>query len=170
MSTTGAEPDRALAHHQWIWVSVIVGLLSLQVLMCSVAIVLATTDESMAIEPNFGEKSLRWDEARAAKQASEALGWTASVDIPAASDFYGHRTVRVTLLDRAGQAVADANVRMTLFHHAHASRAQQVVLASDGGGVYSAEVEMRHQGLWEFRIVAQRGSEVFQLTQERDIP
>jgi len=172
MSTVGAEPSDSVAHHKFIWVGLIVGLLLLQILMSAVAIFLATSDDSMAIEQNYGTKSLQWDQAMAAKRASESLGWSTAIDVPQSPDLYGHRRIRVVVKDRDGLAVDHADVRLTLFHHAHASRVQELAMAAvpNSPGAYVADVSMRRGGLWEFRIDAKRGSEQFLLSEQREIP
>ena len=81
MSIAGTQPSESLVHHKFLWTGVIVGLLTLQIFMCSIAVFLATSDDSMAIEPNYGVKSLKWDETRAAQRASDSLGWTTSLDV-----------------------------------------------------------------------------------------
>ena len=172
MSTAGTQPSESLVPHKFIWVGVIVGLLTLQVFMSAIAVFLATSDDSTAIEPNYGAKALQWDEAMAAKRASDSLGWKTVIDVPAIADLYGKRTIRLTVLDKSGAPVKDADVKLAIFHHAHASHIHNVSLAEtkDFPGTYSAAVEMRRGGLWEFRITAKRGSEEFYLAEVRDVP
>jgi nitrogen fixation protein FixH len=153
-------------------VGLIVGLLLLQILMSAVAIFLATSDDSTAIEHNYGAKSLEWDQAMAAKRASESLGWITTIDVPQTPDLYGHRKLRIVLHDREGIAVDNATVQLRLFHHAHASHVQELALTPvpNDPGAYVADVTMRRGGLWEFRITAKRGSDEYLLTEQREIP
>ena len=88
------------------------------------------------------------------------------------ADIYGQRSIRLSLLDRSGTPVKEADVKLTLFHHAHGQQIQEISLTpvADSPGTYSADASMRKAGLWEFRISAKHGNDVFQLTQQRDIP
>ena len=56
-----AETQKANRRAAWRWGGFVVGLLSLQVAGGITAIVLATGDESVAVVPNYHEKSLQWD-------------------------------------------------------------------------------------------------------------
>lgn len=172
MSITRSESVESISRHKVVWVGVILALLTLQVLMCAAAVYLATTDDRTAIEPDYHEKALRWNEAVAAKQASDALGWKADIAVEPAPDLFGHRSIRVAILDRRGVAVTGAEVRVVLFHHAHGAKVQDIPLVerSDAAGAYAARVPMRQAGLWEFRVTARLGKDVFHRTEQRDVP
>jgi nitrogen fixation protein FixH len=172
MSIVRTEPSESLVPHKVIWVGLIVGLLLLQILMSAVAIFLATSDDATAIEQNYGTKSLQWDQAMAAKRASDSLGWVTTIDVPQMPDLYGQRKLRIVLNDRDGLPVEKATVQLSLFHHAHASRVQEMTMTPvpNDPGAYVADVSMRHGGLWELRINAKRGSDEYLLTEQREVP
>ena len=69
--------DPAVANRRaaWRWGTLVVGMLSLQVVLGVAAVFLATGDESVAVIPNYYDKALAWDQQMAQQQASESLGW-----------------------------------------------------------------------------------------------
>ncbi|HEX6986448.1 MAG TPA: FixH family protein, partial [Planctomycetaceae bacterium] len=143
-----------------VWVGVVAGFLTLELVMCLVAATLAAGDPSFAVVPGYHEQALHWDETVAARRASDALGWTADVTATEA-DALGRRSLTVTLRDRRGQAVSGAAVEAELFHHARAGEVRTVPFAEAAAGTYETTTEMRRDGLWELRLSARRGDDRF---------
>ncbi|MFI4896580.1 MAG: FixH family protein [Phycisphaerales bacterium JB059] len=60
-----------------IWIFGVVGLLLLNVGVCAVTVVAATGDPvAAAVEPDYYQKAVDWDEDKARWPAPERLGWT----------------------------------------------------------------------------------------------
>ena len=143
----------------WYWP---VGLASLLVgsAAANIALVVITSrDASFAVEPNYYAKALAWDERMAQQARSAALGWSIALRVePTAA----HDRMQVTarLVDRTGAPIADAQVAVEAFHNARASRMLTAALAPSGEA-YAALMPLDRPGLWEFRLRATRGSEVF---------
>lgn len=138
------------------WGSLVVGLLGIQVLVGVGAVVIATADPSASIVPDYYEKALRWDDEKAARVASDALGWDATVSLSPAADRQGERTVVVSILDGSGEPVADADVRGRVYHHARAAEPVPIVFRGQGGGHYTATAPVARDGLWQFDLTASR--------------
>lgn len=142
------------------WGALVVGLLGIQVLVGVGAVVIATSDPSASIVPDYYEKALRWDDEKAARLASDALGWEATVRLSPAADRRGDRTVVVSILDASGDPVADAEVRGRVYHHARAADAMPIALRRQGDGHYTATAPVARGGLWQFDLTAtRRGAE-----------
>jgi len=158
--------------HAALWGGVVAALLGLQAAMCAVAVFLATSDPSTAIEADYHERALRWDEAMAAIRASEALGWTVAIEVDSAPDVLGFRTVRLSLTDSAGSPIRDADVRMTCFHLARASNVHEAALSPQPAVPegYFARAPMRKSGVWEFRIRARRGDDEYVKVERLEVP
>lgn len=109
------------------------------------------------------EKGLAYNQVVDAEQAQEALGWSGNIA-------FDKNLLAFTLLDRAGAAV-EAN-RIT----AHFMRPTQdgmdfdVTLARTLDGTWQAEVTPPHNGLWEVRVYAERGTERFQQARRVVVP
>ncbi|MBX3134125.1 MAG: FixH family protein [Gemmatimonadaceae bacterium] len=120
------------------------------------------------VEPDYYRKAVEWDRTMARRAASAALGWSAEASLGASAE--AGRELRVTLADRDGVPIADADVHVTLIHNREASTPLQVQLAALGAGAYSAPAVAARGGLWEVRITARRGSERFEDTQHTEAP
>ena len=92
-----------------IWGGVVVGFLSLEIVMCLVAITLSSGDESFAVVPGYHEQALQWDETRAAhgKDGPFLFGAFTAADAMYAPVVTRFRTYDVKLT-AASQAYVDA--------------------------------------------------------------
>jgi nitrogen fixation protein FixH len=120
------------------------------------------------VEPDYYRKAVDWDRTMARRAASEALGWSAGSSLGAATE--GGRELRVTLTDRDGAPIADADVHVTLIHNREASTPLQVQLGALGAGGYSAPAVAARSGLWEVRVTARRGTDRFEATLHTEAP
>lgn len=153
-----------------IWGGMVVGFLSLEIVMCLVAITLSSGDESFAVVPGYHEQALQWDETRAAAQASDSLGWSDIVVAGPTADLLGRRPMIIGLKDRNGTPISGSTVEAVLFHHARAGDVQSITFKETAEpGTYEAIAEMRRAGLWEVRIDAKRGNEHFMSTRQLEV-
>lgn len=164
------ESQRPPRRGGWIWPAIVIGLLSMQVGICGVSVYLATADRSFAIEPDYYRKAVAWDQTRAAQRAGATLGWRMRLTVEPQCDEFGRRLVELSLVDSAGAAVEGAQVEAIAFHHARANERQRIELPSQGGGRFAATAPLRRAGLWEFRVRAQRGSDILEETMLLDLP
>lgn len=149
----------------WPWPLLIAALLALGVGVNLALMVAATGDPSFSVEPDYYTKAVRWDDRMAQEARNAGLGWRVEVD--AVPEAEGCR-VAVSIVDRAGVAVADADVSLEAFHNARASTVLTAALVPTGAG-YAALLPMRRAGLWEFRIAARRGPTTFTAVLTRDV-
>jgi nitrogen fixation protein FixH len=122
---------------------------------------------AIGIEPDYYRKGLEWDRLRAEKARSDALGWTASVEVIA-----GERAVLVRLSDASGLPVDDAAVSGEAFAHRESSKRAALTFTAAAGksGTYVAgipQTESLLKGKWRVSITAERGDDRFVL--ERDV-
>lgn len=151
----GAEPrDRALR-----WPAAVVALLGLNVCVCTVTVIAATRIAAPAgAEPDYYEKALNWDETARERAASEALGWTASLAAAPTPD--GARRLTLVLRDRDGLPVEAASVEAEVFHPRLGAR-RTLRLEPLSGGLYAGAAPLEAAGLWEVRLRAERGADVW---------
>jgi nitrogen fixation protein FixH len=148
---------------------VIVALLGVSLSANLALLVLAVDDPSFAVEPEYYEKAMAWDEKRAQDRRNEELGWSLELEVGHDPSPSGSRTVALLLLDDEGAAIEGATVRLETFHNARAGEIFESTLAPEGGGRYAAALPLRRPGLWEFRFVVESGGETFTKTLLRDV-
>jgi nitrogen fixation protein FixH len=108
------------------WMFVPIGLLSLNALVM-VVLVTASSWHPPEVVPQYYERAVAWDQAVAAAQAAEDLGWKIDVALD-----HGGASVRAH--DGAGRPVARAHVTLTGFHRGYPDRRAQLDLTTDAVG------------------------------------
>lgn len=164
--TTRTDVDRPSAPggrvlQRLVWPGIIFYLLGGQVLLILVTVYLATRDNSFAVEPDYYQQALRWDDVQAQEAANQELGWTVVIDVGRDETVLGERLVRCTVRDRSRQPVEDAVADLVAFAHARGNDRHSVVLQPGRGGVYAAPLSIRRSGIWECRLVIRRGEDTF---------
>lgn len=147
------------------WPFAIVGLLVLNAVIVGITVVLARSG-APAVEQDYYQRAVRWDEYAALRQASTALGWQARMTLElerTAASSESDGTLRLQLTDRAGLPVLGAHVTARVFHGAHADLPRDVELTAVSPGVYEAPIGPAHQGIWQASLVARRGDDTFLL-------
>jgi nitrogen fixation protein FixH len=152
----GQLPDRA-----WRWPAMVIALLAGQVMLILVMAYVAVSDRSFAVEPDYYEKALHWDAAQKQSRTNERLGWIVQVAVSQQADLLRNREIRCTVRDRSGSPIEGASVELLAFPHARGTERSKVTLDPQGAGCYSTSMRVARGGLWEFRIAARRGEELF---------
>lgn len=140
------------------WVGVIVGFLALSVGSHVVLLAYALTDPSFAVEPDYEQKAARFGEELAQRAHNEALGWTTAVT---ADTTVAPARVHIALRDGAGRPVTAAVVDVEAAHLARSAKILKAECGEAEAGSYGAELALTRSGIWEFRIRAARGGDVF---------
>ena len=153
----------------WGWpLGLALGLIASAALNIAFAIV-ASRDASFAVEPDYYRKSLEWDRTMTQEDVNRALGWSLAVHAePAASP--GMLRLVVTLRDRAGGLVDAGLVTVEARHGARAAQVVTGTLTPVAGDRYAADIPLRRAGLWELRLTAHRGGDVFTKQIAADLP
>ena len=140
----------------------LLGLLLLPVGANIVLIIKANSDPSFAVEPDYYQKAIEWDEHQVALAKSEALGWNLSVDAQ-------NKPLRVNLRDALGQPIDNASVSVEAFPNARASHRVRSELQAQSGGVYVLKTHLELPGIWEFRWVATLGDKQLMKTTREEL-
>jgi nitrogen fixation protein FixH len=154
----------------WYWPLLIVALLFVGGVGPNLLLfVVANSDPSFSVEPDYYQKSLRWDERLAQERRNSELGWTLGLDLrPEESPQLGVRLTAM-LFDRTGAPLDGASVELEAFHNARASEIVKASLRGSGEGTYLANLPAGRAGLWEFRFVVRLGNDVFTRTVMEDV-
>ena len=146
------------------WPIAIVGIIALHATGMVAVIAIATRNPSFSVEPDHYQKALGWDRLAARKQASDLLGWKAEVVTDAQLDGNKTRRLDCRILDHEGKPVTGATVAVLAFPHARGEERVHMDLHEAEAGVYSARAPMARAGLWELRLSALRGPDLFTTT------
>ena len=119
---------------------------------------LAGSDPSFAIEPDYYQKALHWDDEMAQQRRNAALGWRLEPALAPLDRAGARLTVRLT--DRAGAPLPDATLTVEALAVARAAHTVRATLAPDAGG-YRAVLPLHTDGEWELRFEARRGDDRF---------
>jgi nitrogen fixation protein FixH len=141
------------------WPTAIVAVLVTQICFGIWMARVAGNDPNFAIEPDYYARAVNWDATMEQSRRDKALGWQASVAMTRA----GGRTatLRLVLVDSTGGPITTADsVIAEALAVAHAGQIDRLVMVRDGAG-YVAPVPAANAGLWEVRIRAARGADVF---------
>jgi nitrogen fixation protein FixH len=148
------------------WPLILAGLLLVQAGGVIAMVVVSGRDPSFAIEPNYYEKALAWDETSRQRAASESLGWSAHIALdhsPAGP------VLTIELQDRLGRPLDGAAVDAEVYHHARSADRQTLRLVANGDGRYAAAAAMTRPGQWEVRISAVRGPETWSSSRQMSV-
>lgn len=128
----------------------------------------AGNDPSFAVEENYYQRGVHWDDELAQRSRNAALGWRVAATVVPLGTGNGS-SLRVALRDSLVQPLAGASVSVKAMHVARANDAVRVTLSPSGPGDYEARVPLERAGLWEIRIDVQRGPDRFTATERVDV-
>lgn len=144
--------------NRWAWFPV--GLLGILVSVQVVLFRLSSGDASFAIEPEYYQKAVTWDERMRERRVSERLGWQAQATITRGDS----PMLRVTLVDARGKPVENAALAVDAFPNARAGEVQQLALRHTTAGIYESALRLIHPGEWEVRLVARTPADTYSTT------
>jgi nitrogen fixation protein FixH len=147
----------------------IAAALALHVVASLVVVYVATSDPSYAVEEDYYQKAVAWDERRAQDRTNEGLGWLLEINVEPPVQPGEQPRLQVEILDGGGQPLSEATVTIEAFHNARADDIVRETLTEAGDGVYRASLPMHSNGRWELRFTVDRGSDHFTHTETRHL-
>ncbi|HRQ73547.1 MAG TPA: FixH family protein [Phycisphaerales bacterium] len=143
------------------WPGMVVALISISLCFAGVTAFIALTDPSFAVEPDYYEKALRWDESREQSARNDELDWRVRIEVAGTTDALGRREVRLTALDADGRPLEEAAASVEMFHHARSSQRLTATLTESTPGVFVGPLPIAREGLWEVRFEIRRAADAF---------
>ncbi len=136
------------------WVPV--GLLTMSLTIGGIMVYFATNDPSFAVEEDYYQKGLQWDQTMAQKRVNQELAWKVR---PAVVE--GQLQVKVT--DANDSPVVGGKLEYVVFHNARASQRLKGEAVDQPGlaGTYTADVHFDRPGTWVVRYRIQRGDDLY---------
>jgi hypothetical protein len=151
------------------WPALIVGALVIHVVASLVTVFIATSDPSYAVEEDYYQKALAWDERRAQEGHNRELGWQLDVEVAPPPAAGSDPTLVVRLADGNGQPLDGARIAVAAFHNARAGQTLRAEPAAVGAGAYACPLAMHRSGVWELRFTVGRDGERFTRTVRRHL-
>jgi hypothetical protein len=151
-----------------LWPYAVVGLLGAHASAMMLAVHIAGGSSGHTVLPEYYDRASTWDEVRAAKARSEALGWTLDVTPETLGDGTGQRRVSLALRDAAGDPVAGAAVQVRVYHRSVGERREAAASAGVDGG-YVALLPMERAGAYEVETLATLDGQEFRDTRQVDV-
>lgn len=140
------------------WALFPICLLGILVSVQAVLFSLSRNDPTFAVEPEYYQKAVSWNEHAAQRAVNQRLGWQASAAVVTEAD---KPTLRVDLKDDQGRPVTGAALGITAFPNARAADIQTLSPRETQPGVYEAPVRLALFGEWEIRLTAHRDTDTF---------
>lgn len=128
---------------------------------------IASADPSFAVEENYYQRALRWDDELAQRARNDSLGWYVQAALAPASG-RGDTEVHVRLWDALGTPIVADTARVRALHVARAADVFDLELLPVEGGGYVARMPMMRHGLWELRFEIWRGADRFTAVRRLD--
>ena len=161
--------DKGKREKGWYWPWFVGGFLLVGSLVPSVFLLYyALNDPSFAVEDDYYQKALDWDQTMAQMRVNKELGWSLDLDLERVAKADGTRALDLRVLDKAGAALEDCRVSLLYFHNARAGQRFEERLAGEGG-LYKASLPMRRPGVWELRFTVEQGEKVYTETLTREL-
>lgn len=150
------------------WPVAVAGILGLTVAANIWLIRVASADPSFAVEEDYYQRGVRWDEELAQRAQNAALGWRLRASLSAIEPGRG-AGLRVALDDSTLTPIAGASVVVRAVHVARAANPVDVTLRPGAEpGAYEAVVPLERPGLWELRLDVHRGADRFTAVERLD--
>jgi hypothetical protein len=128
---------------------------------------IAAHDPGFALEKNYYQRAVHWDEQQAAWARNRRLGYRVALEVRES----GSGVELVTqLTDHAGMPVHGATVRVEAFANARAGDRHEWTLVERALGTYTTPLAAARAGLWEFRFVVAAGGEEFTAVERAEVP
>lgn len=151
------------------WPMMIFALIGLNMSIVAITIYAATSDPSVASEPDYYAKAVDFNQTIRQRETNARLGWSARPSIHVDNQ---RSLLSVTAADADGLPIANAAVSVVCFPTLRSKDRQVLALTpiADNTGVYSAPFRLDRPGLWNFRISVTREGSIFTYDTDLLIP
>jgi len=140
------------------WPIFLVSLISIHILSVVVMGIVAMHDSSFAIEPDWYQQGLHYEQTVEQQRENTRLGWSVQLDVGQPLTGTNRRNVSCRVLDREGKPVENATIDLVSFAHLRASNRTSSILLPHSRGEYAGTLDCEDPGMWEFRLVVSRST------------
>ena len=128
----------------------------------------ASQDKSFAVEGDYYDKAVHWNDELAQRRENAQLGWRVTPTLRLGTG-NGDGSIVITLRDSSGAPITGATVTVLAMHNARANRQLFATLIDSGAGEYRAPLAAERPGEWELRFTVKRGEERFTISERVDV-
>lgn len=132
------------------------GLLLVSLAIGAVTVFVALDDPGFAVEEDYYQRGLAFDDELTRQRASAELGWSAAIEAEVRPG-QPSGPLRLRLRDATGGPLAGASVRVRGFSIARSVEQTEAMLAEREPGLYAVEFPLQRPGFWEFQVHAEAG-------------
>lgn len=145
-------------HNPWIraWIGLILVVLAVNLTFVYLAI---STNPGL-VSDDFYDRGQHYEQTLATRLAKDP-GWTTALDIPDDLRPGEPATIRVILVDKAGQPVTPDGVTFYAYRPSDKRRDFTVPMVEEGKGRYAARVTFPLFGAWDGLIAVRQGEDEF---------
>jgi hypothetical protein len=148
----------------WAWFPVVL-IVSMLAGLGTMAYI-AVDDPGFAVEKDYYQKAVHWDQTQAQNEKNARLGWNVALELAPRG---GKIELVAKLVDASGTPIRDASVDVEAFANARAAEIVSAHLVRQQDGTQKAELPLTRTGLWEFRFTAQARGQRFTQVVRHDV-
>ncbi|MGM0593104.1 MAG: FixH family protein [Pseudomonadota bacterium] len=152
------------------WVLGWLGLLSVVVLVNVAFIVTAFKTDPGLVEKDYYEKG-RYQEETFTQQleARKRLGWDITLQSPEKIVAGSSTSYSVSIVDRIGQPLKEAQVSMQAYRPSDASADIYAEMDRVARGVYQTRLNLPLKGIWDLKVVVKRGEDELEIARRINV-
>jgi nitrogen fixation protein FixH len=150
---------------RFIWVGIVVLLLSLQLSGGIVTVYLAVSDPTVAVIPNYYQAGLDWDIKRRNLDQFVQLGWQYELIVDEVDPELPQRKLLIKL-SKNDQPVGKQRVSARIYHHARGSEVHQLQFDESWPGEYVCQTKLVQSGLWHLEFIFEGAHGIAEARQE----
>lgn len=138
------------------WVGLVVVVLGVNLTM----VVLAVATNPGLVNDNYYERGQHYERTMMSRLSRDP-GWTLTADVPAEIKRDEPTTIRVFLVDKAGQPVTPEGVTFHAYRPADKSMDFSASMVEEGKGRFAARLSFPLHGVWDALIAVQQGDDEY---------
>ena len=152
-----------------LWPVIIAGALAVHVVASLVVVFIATSDPSYAVEEDYYQKALHWNDKRAQDRMNDSLGWSIDFSVEPPASPGDQPTLELRLQDGDASPLDGAVVSVEAFHNARSGDIVRIQPTPAGDGVYRASFPADRNGRWELRFTVDHDGRHFTHVETRHL-
>lgn len=161
MTTTGTHANSAL-RNPWVigWLALVATVLCVNLLMVYLAI---STNPGL-VNQDYYDRGQHYEQTLVSRHARDP-NWTIRADIPQPLQIGIPQSIRVFLVDRAGQPIDPESVTFYAYRPSKAAQDFSLTMTREDRGRYLAQTAFPLVGVWDVLIAAKSGDDEYSLSE-----
>ena len=159
---SAGRPEKVYSNSPWRspWVIAWIGLVVTVLLVNITMVYLAISTNPGLVNDDFYERGQDYEQTMASRLKKDP-GWTMSTDFPRDIKQSVSTTIRVTLVDKAGQPVTPDSVTFYAYRAADKSADFSIPMVEEDKGRYAAKVTFPLVGFWDGLVAVTQGADEY---------